>query len=165
MTAYQAPRATEEGSVTDKEWMAMTDLQWLEHRVARCAAEGWTANKERYERVLKALTDAESTSTALREMREALEEAERALLIASQILTDDHKIALNGRRWGNVALVNLRAAIERTAPSSDSCGLREVCQSMLDDHMTSETHHPRYVLVPKDAFEKARAALTPKDPA
>lgn len=57
--------------MSDDEWNAMTDQQWLQHRLDQCTAYGWTANKERYERVLKALTDAESTSSALREMREA----------------------------------------------------------------------------------------------
>ena len=37
--------------------------------------------------------------------------------------------------------------------------LRDAIQTMLDDHMTSETHHPGYVLVPTAAFEKARAAI------
>lgn len=35
--------------------------------------------------------------------------------------------------------------------------LRGAIQAMLDDHMTSETHHPGYVLVPTAAFEKVRA--------
>lgn len=40
----------------------------------------------------------------------------------------------------------------------------EACQSMLDDHMTSETHHPGYVLVPTAAFEKVRRAVSHQNP-
>lgn len=60
-------RPMTERALSDEEWAAMTDEQWLQHRIARCAAEGWTANKERYERLL-------STSSAVRGMREALGE-------------------------------------------------------------------------------------------
>lgn len=37
--------------------------------------------------------------------------------------------------------------------------LEEAAQAMLDDYMTSETHHPDYVLVPTTAFEKICAAI------
>lgn len=33
---------------------------------------------------------------------------------------------------------------------------REVAQEMLSDHMTSEEHHPGYVLVPTSSFEKLK---------
>jgi len=38
----------------------------------------------------------------------------------------------------------------------------EIGQAFLDDHMTSETHHPDYVLVPTAAFERLRAILERK---
>lgn len=65
-------RPMTERPLSDEEWAAMTDEQWLQHRIARCAAEGWTANKERYERLL-------STSSAERGMREALIQARQEL--------------------------------------------------------------------------------------
>lgn len=37
--------------------------------------------------------------------------------------------------------------------------IQMACQAMLDDHMTSEAHHPGYVLVPTAAFEKVREAI------
>lgn len=37
--------------------------------------------------------------------------------------------------------------------------MRQAIKEMVDDYMTSEKHHPDYVLVPVSAFEKARDAL------
>lgn len=37
--------------------------------------------------------------------------------------------------------------------------LNEAAAEMLADHMTSEHHHPDYVLVPTAAFNKIRAAI------
>lgn len=50
--------------------------------------------------------------------------------------------------------------------------IKSAAQQMLADHMTSETHHPGYVLVPAVAFEKMRAVVekvaptyeAPRDP-
>ena len=50
---------------------------------------------------------------ALLGLREALEKAEHTLLIASRMLTEDHKMVLHGKRWGDATLVKLRAAIEK----------------------------------------------------
>ena len=44
-----------------------------------------------------------SSQSQVERMREALEMAERTLLIASRMLTEDHKMALNGKRWGDHA--------------------------------------------------------------
>ena len=49
--------------------------------------------------------------------------------------------------------------ISAGVPSSSS-DLQEACQSMLDDNMTSEMHHPGYVLVSTEAFERVRRILS-----
>lgn len=54
-----------------------------------------------------------AADAAVREMREALEKAEHTLLIASRMLTEDHKMVLRGKRWGEAALADIRAAIEK----------------------------------------------------
>lgn len=57
---------------------------------------------------------------AYQPMREALEKAEHTLLIASRILTEDHKMVLHGKRWGDATLVKLRAAIEKATITGDA---------------------------------------------
>jgi|GEM_PF-4554156 len=53
-----------------------------------------------------------------------------------------------------------RAFTERTADLvADNAKLREVARAMLSDHMTSEQHHPGYVLVPTVPFEAMRAIM------
>jgi hypothetical protein len=37
--------------------------------------------------------------------------------------------------------------------------LRAACEGIADDYMTSENHHPGYVLIPTAKFEAIRAAL------
>jgi len=46
-------------------------------------------------------------------------------------------------------------------PATDVAALVEAAKAMGDDYMTSEHHHPRYVLVPTVAFEQMRQALAP----
>lgn len=38
--------------------------------------------------------------------------------------------------------------------------MEDAAGEMLGNYMTSERHHPNYVLVPASAFEKMRTALT-----
>ncbi|MGQ3297708.1 hypothetical protein [Reyranella sp.] len=52
-------------TMSDDEWNAMTDQQWLQHRLDRCTACGWTANKERYERILAAFSTSSATDADL----------------------------------------------------------------------------------------------------
>lgn len=49
-----------------------------------------------------------------------------------------------------------------TAPptSGEEMRLREALAGFGDDFMTSEQHHPGYVLIPSEQFERIRAALT-----
>lgn len=49
-----------------------------------------------------------------------------------------------------------------TAPptSGEEMRLREALGDFGDDYMTSEQHHPGYVLIPSEQFERIRAALT-----
>jgi len=46
-------------------------------------------------------------------------------------------------------------------PATDVAALVEAAKAMAEDHMTSEHHHPGYVLVPTVAFEQLRQALAP----
>ena len=62
------------------------------------------------------------------------------------------------------------ASDEITALREEVARLRErearltgAVSAMVADHMTSETHHPHYVLVPTEAFGQARAALESTD--
>lgn len=73
----------------------------------------WAANQERYERVLKVITDAEATSTALREMREALMESVNVLLPMARAWVD-HVEAPNDRKEVERIAGLLCAAIERS---------------------------------------------------
>jgi len=46
-------------------------------------------------------------------------------------------------------------------PATDVAALVKAAKAMAEDHMTSEHHHPGYVLVPTVAFEQMRQALAP----
>ena len=46
-------------------------------------------------------------------MREALEMAYGTLLIASRMLTEDYKMALNGKRWGDKTIKAVNAAFTK----------------------------------------------------
>jgi hypothetical protein len=50
--------------------------------------------------------------------------------------------------------------LERNQLREQSRPLRESCQRMADDYQTSAGHHPIHVLVPLEAFEDMRKALT-----
>jgi hypothetical protein len=50
-------------------------------------------------------------------------------------------------------------ARHRLATRTDVAALVEAAKAMDEDHMTSERHHPGYVLVPTVAFEKMRALV------
>lgn len=52
-----------------------------------------------------------SSSAAERAVVEALEMAEGTLLIASRMLTEDHKMVLNGKRWGDKTIKAVNAAL------------------------------------------------------
>jgi len=54
-----------------------------------------------------------SSQSQVERMREALEMAERTLLIASRMLTEDYKMALNGKRWGDKTIKAVNAALTK----------------------------------------------------
>lgn len=45
-----------------------------------------------------------------------------------------------------------------------AAGLREACEGIDRDYMTSDEHHPGYVLIPTAKFDAIRAALLEKAP-
>jgi len=55
----------------------------------------------------------------------------------------------------------LATRTDATPVATDVAALVEAAKAMGDDYMTSEHHHPRYVLVPTVAFEQMRQALAP----
>lgn len=57
---------------------------------------------------------------------------------------------------------NIDAALCREAPklyTEPLAHLRTACEGIADDYMTSEHHHPGYVLIPTAKFEEIRAAI------
>ncbi|ARS27646.1 hypothetical protein [Sphingomonas sp. KC8] len=51
----------------------------------------------------------------------------------------------------------IEAATRATPPAQDA--LREALEGFADDYITSENHHPGYVLIPTAKFERICAAL------
>lgn len=60
------------------------------------------------------------------------------------------------------AAENFASAIQRAFAAREAELVRSTL-AMLADHMTSEKHHPGYVLVPTSAFEKMRSALKSRE--
>jgi len=54
-----------------------------------------------------------SSQSQVERMREALEMAYGTLLIASRMLTEDYKMALNGKRWGDKTIKAVNAAFTK----------------------------------------------------
>lgn len=52
------------------------------------------------------------------------------------------------------------AFVEAIEAAFAAAPLIHAVQAMVDDHQTSEIHHPNHVLVPRDAFEILRKAMT-----
>jgi hypothetical protein len=50
-----------------------------------------------------------------------------------------------------------RASLSELPETSADDDLDQALAAMVDDYQTSEQHHPRHVLVPRDAFEKVKA--------
>lgn len=59
-------------------------------------------------------------------------------------------------------LTSLREQVARL--EADKARMRELWQAAEDDHMTSEAHHPGYVLIPTAVFDRAIAALNDRRP-
>lgn len=68
-------------------------------------------------------------------------------------------------RWGHNDTPNAgfwtEVPLYTHPPATDVAALVDAAKAMGDDYMTSEHHHPRYVLVPTVAFEHMRQALAP----
>ncbi len=77
-------------------------------RGARDAPEEVTLSWEEFCEIGRRLL---SSSAAERAVVEALEMAEGTLLIASRMLTEDHKMVLNGKRWGDKTIKAVNAAL------------------------------------------------------
>lgn len=56
------------------------------------------------------------------------------------------------------AILSLLSPTERANPGARE--LRSALEGFDDDYMTSETHHPGYVLIPTEKFERIRAILS-----
>lgn len=54
--------------------------------------------------------------------------------------------------------VGMREALDALEAVGSDQALREACEGIADDYMTSETHHPGYVLIPTAKFEQIVAA-------
>lgn len=65
---------------------------------------------------------------------------------------DDHEVL---QRIARHRLATRDGAVER---------LREACAGIVDDYMTSEAHHPGYVLIPTAKFEAIRSATSGSTP-
>ncbi len=65
----------------------------------------------------EAIADANrrSTSSAERGMREALEKAQKTLQRASRELSENHRLILQGKRWGGETLDAIDAALDKAA--------------------------------------------------
>ncbi len=64
----------------------------------------------------------------------------------------------------NTLATDLRALL---LPAEQGGGddLRATCQAILDDHQTSETHHPDHILIRRADFERIAALIRPAIPA
>jgi hypothetical protein len=79
---------------------------------------------------------------------------ETGLSLLSEAMTD---IAAN--RGAAAMYEALLQSEPRASTVTSHAELAEAAVEILADHMTSEKHHPGYVLVPVAAFNKLRAAL------
>lgn len=93
-------------------WPSEGDSDGIIHaHSTECPAEGFSIGTADEGVSVAVAWNRRSSSAAERAVVEALEMAEGTLLIASRMLTEDHKMVLNGKRWGDKTIKAVNAAL------------------------------------------------------
>lgn len=98
--------------------------------------------------------------------RTAAERTASAEPVAWMYIHTSGRVSLHNSRWGerdgHVFCDHdewAETPLYRAPPSADVAELVDALKGFDDDYMTSEKHHPRYVLIPTWRFENIRAVL------
>jgi len=155
---------------------ARIDAAWEKHKAAdpvcRIPPEGWSCSRAAgHEGPCAASPSGEPASVAVEAKPWYETDAHRDL---SRIIPDmEGKIADAKTRYAHCLPDHLFAPLEASItelrvlrhevaaqPTPVEAGLREACEGIDADYMTSEAHHPGYVLIPTVKFDAIVAALS-----